>query len=109
MTTLSLVIPTRSVPAQSLNCTLANQACRINLQQRPTGLFADLYLSDTLLVASFLCRAGIGFVPDAYQGFVGNIAFFDMHPTQAGTTPDGDPARVMYGDLNARYFLGYYV
>jgi len=105
--TLAAVIPTKPVPAQVIQCTLGNQRVRIQLQQRPTGLFADVYLADVLVIAGMLCRVGVNLFQSSYLGFVGNLAFFDTQSDTPGLIPGTDTGRVSYQGLGGRYFLGY--
>jgi hypothetical protein len=91
------VIPTNPVPSQTLSTVLAGQPCRINIYQRTTGLFLDLYVSDALIIAGVLCLNTVLIVRDAYLGFVGDLAFFD-------TAGQDDPEP---SGLGARWLLCY--
>jgi hypothetical protein len=71
------VIPIQSVPTQTFAVVLAGQPCRINIYQRTTGLFADLYVNDALIIGGVICRDNVLIVRDAYLGFTGDLAFFD--------------------------------
>jgi len=92
-----LVIPTAAVPSQVLAVTLANQACRINVYQKTTGLYLDLYISDTLILGGVLCENLNRIVRDAYFGFIGDLAFNDTQGTD-------DP---VYTGLGTRWVLLY--
>jgi hypothetical protein len=92
-----LVIPTSSAPSQTLSVVLASQPCRIDIYQKAPGLFADLYVSDALIVGGALCLNTVLLVRDAYLGFVGDLAFFDMQGRD-------DP---IYAGLGSRWLLFY--
>lgn len=83
-----LIIPTVSTPNQVLTVTLANQACRVNIYQKTTGLYIDLYVSDVLVIAGVLALDANKIVRDTYLGFIGDLAFFDTQgsddPTYVG-------------------------
>jgi len=90
-------IPLQSVPNQSLSITLAGQNCRINIYQRSTGLYCDLYVDNTLIIGGVICQNLNRIVRDAYLGFIGDLGFFDA---QGINDPD-------YTGLGSRYLLIY--
>ena len=92
-----LIIPLNPVPSQTLSVTLAGQACTINVYQKSTGLFLDLYVSDVLIIGGVICRNCDAIVRDDYLGFVGDLYFTD---TQGVSDP-------YYTDLGSRYVLAY--
>lgn len=79
--TISLV----AMPSQTLNVQLGNQACRINIRQRRTGLFVDLYLQDTPIFLGVKALDRCKLVRDAYLDFTGDLFFVD---TQGESDPD---------------------
>lgn len=91
------LIPTTAQPSQTLTATLAGQPCRINIYQKAPGLFADLYVNDVLIIAGALCLNTTLLVRNAYLGFIGDLAFFDMQGTD-------DP---VYTGLGTRWLLFY--
>lgn len=91
------VIPITAVPSQTLDVVLANQPCRINIYQKALGLFADLYVNDGLIVGGALCLNTVLLVRNAYLGFTGDLAFFDMQGLD-------DP---VYTGLGSRWWLAY--
>ena len=101
------VIPTTPIPFQTLTVLLANNRVRVDLYQKSTGMFCDLYLDDTLITGGVPCQVGNPIVRSAYQGFPGNIAFFDLHVGQPPLIPEADPGDVYYTGLGTRYFLAY--
>lgn len=112
------VIPVSEAPAQTINITLGNQSCRINIYtksinvpiQGPTDIpsdplptyenqnpvFLDLYVNDALIIGGVLCLNGTKIVRDAYLGFIGDLAFIDL---QGDADPYGVPATLPPPDL----------
>lgn len=91
------VVPLQAIPNQTLQVTLGNQACQINLYQNIYGLFIDLFVGSSPVVQGQICRNGVELVPELYLGFAGNLAFVDTQGTQ-------DP---VYTGLGTRFLLIY--
>lgn len=72
-----LVVPTIPVPAQSLQVQLAQQSCRIDIRQKSTGMFLDLYVDNVLLIGGAICQNLNRIVRSEYLGFVGDLLFVD--------------------------------
>ena len=70
-------IPIRAVSNQTLFTTLGSQDVQINIRQRITGVYFDLYLSNTRLVSAVYGRNMTPMVVDAYLGFVGDVMWVD--------------------------------
>ncbi len=87
-----------AVPSQVINVQLAGQNCTINVYQKTTGLYCDLYVDNVLIIGGVICQNTNLIVRDAYLGFIGDLAFFDM---QGGNT---DP---VYTGLGTQYLLFY--
>jgi hypothetical protein len=94
-----LTIPLLAVPAQLLTVSLNNQTCQINIYQKVSGLYVDLYVNNALIIGGVLAENLNRIVRSAYLGFVGDLAFVD---NEAG---DSDP---VFFDLGTRYTLGYF-
>lgn len=92
-----LIIPTIPVPAQTLTTTLNGQPCKINVVQKSTGMFCDLYVNDTLIIGGVICEDANRIVRDPYLGFIGDLAFLD---TQGSEDP-------YYTGLGSRWVLAY--
>lgn len=90
-------IPLQATPAQTLNVTLSNQACALNIYQKSTGLFCDVYVNNALIIGGVIGQNLNRIVRDAYLGFDGDLIFFD---TQGSSDPD-------YTGLGDRYVLLY--
>ena len=73
------VIPLQATPSQVVQVALNQQNCQVNVYQKWTGLFLDLYLSDQLVLAGVLGRNQKLMVMDAYLGFVGDLLWLDNH------------------------------
>jgi hypothetical protein len=91
------VVPLQPVPAQVISVVLGNQPCKINVYQKRTGLYVDLYILDALVVAGVSALNANLIVRSAYLGFVGDLAFFD-------TLGSSDPVST---GLGAQYILMY--
>ena len=92
-----LLIPLQTAPDQTVNVMLGNQQCTIDVQQRPTGLFASVYVADQLIIGGVLCLHGVKIVREAYRGFIGELVFYD-------TKGVDDPVASELGD---RFVLAY--
>lgn len=78
-------IPLQAVPSQALSVNLDGQSCYIAVYQRYTGLYLDLYLDSTLIIAGVICQHLNPIVMEAYRGFSGDLTFYD---TQGSSDPD---------------------
>lgn len=93
-----LIIPTEALPAQTLTTQINGQFCRVNLYQKTTGLYVDLYVANAPVVVGIIALNANRIVRDAYRGFVGDLAVCD---TQGASDPD-------YTGLAGRFQLVYY-
>lgn len=91
------VIPLRAVQSQTLTVVLSGQNCRLNVYQKSTGLFLDLYISDSPVLTTVLCRDRVKIVRDEYRAFVGDLAFADQ---QGNDDPE-------FTGLGSRFILYY--
>lgn len=93
------VIPLVAVANQTLAVQLGTQSCRINVRQRRTGLFVDLYAlaspTDRAICLGVKAYDRNYLVRDAYLNFTGDLFFADTQGTQ-------DPS---YDGLADRYAL----
>jgi hypothetical protein len=90
-------IPLQAVPSQSLSVLLAQQNCQLNVYQKSTGLFLDLFINDSTVVTAVICRDRVRMVRQEYHGFVGDLCFAD---SLGNNDPD-------YAGLGGRYALVY--
>ena len=72
------VIPVQAVPAQTFATVLLGQQVELTLQQKTTGLFADVALSGLMILRGRLCRNGAPILRNGVGGFVGDLVFLDM-------------------------------
>ena len=92
-----LIIPTIPFASQSFNVTLSGQAVRLDIYQRSTGLFANIWLAGAMILGGVLCLDRNWLVQSAYLGMPGDLQFAD---TQGTTDP-------VYSGLGTRYLLVY--
>lgn len=92
-----LTIPLQSVPSQSVNVQLGGQNCQINIYQKSTGMFCDVYVSNALIIGGVICQNLNRIVRDLYLGFIGDLAFLD---TQGSSDP-------YYTGLGTRFLFVY--
>ena len=94
---MNQIIPITNVPSQSFSVQLGSQNCSINIYQKSTGLYFDLFINNVNIVQTMLCLNLVGLVRESYQGFTGQLFFFDTKGTS-------DPS---YQGLGTRYLLVY--
>ncbi len=92
-----LAIPLKALPNQTLQVQLANQACILRVYQLAYGLFMDVYVGGTLIIAGVICENMNRIVRSLYLGFAGDFMFFD---TQGSDDP-------IYTGLGDRFQLVY--
>lgn len=92
-----LTIPLQATPSQSLSAVLGGQNCQINVYQKSTGMYLDLYVSNSPIITATICLDRVRLVREAYLGFIGDLVFAD---TQGVSDP-------VYTGLGAQYVLLY--
>lgn len=92
-----LAIPLSPTPAQTLSVLLEGQDCRLNVYQKTTGLFVDVYLANSPVKVAQIARDRVALVRHGYLGFVGDLFFKDLEGAD-------DP---FYQGLGTRFVLGY--
>lgn len=92
---MSVQIPLAATPSQSLTVQLGEQSCRLNVRQRRTGLFVDLYVRDVAIALGMKALDRDRMVRAKYTGFVGDLWFADTQGTD-------DPS---YDGLAGRFVL----
>lgn len=96
------IIPLQAVPAQSVNVTLAGQACLLTVRQFDTGLYMDVASNGSTVLSGVYCLNAVRIIRDLYFGFIGDFAFFDTEPD-----PVTGPAAPDYTGLGSRFLLIY--
>ncbi len=99
---MPVVVPLQPVSSQIVAVSLANQACKIAIKQRSTGLFADLYVNDALVIGGVLALDRNVIVRSAWLGFIGDLAFFDIQ------SPPFGPLDPFASGIGSRFFLGWF-
>lgn len=95
--TSPISIPALPVASQSLNVTLSRQNVRLDIFQRSTGLFMNVWLNGTMIVAGAICQDRNWIVRYGYLGLPGDLSFLD-------TQGEDDPT---YDGIGSRYLLIY--
>lgn len=90
-----LQIPLVAAASQTMSVQLGGQLCRINVYQKATGIYLDLYVSDVLIVGGVICENFNPVVRSLYLGFRGDLYFWD---SQGVSDPD-------YTGLGGRFLL----
>ena len=93
------VVPLQPLPSQTVAISLNGQNCQINVYQKSTGLYLDLYVNTALIIGGVLCENLNRIVRDAYLGFSGDLAFNDTQGTD-------DP---IFSGIGTRFFLDYFL
>ena len=94
------IIPVIDTPAQVVKIILAGQPCTINLYQKSTGLYCDLYVGTALIIGGVVCQNMNRIVINAYLGFVGDLFWQDTQGTDDPTSP-GLGARFIFWYLES--------
>jgi len=92
-----LIVPIVSTPSQTLNVTLAQQACTIRVYQKFWGVFCDVLVNQQPIIQGVLCLNKNFIVRSLYLGFIGDLAFFD-------TQGSNDPS---FSGLGSKFLLFY--
>lgn len=92
-----IIVPTAPVPSQTLLAVLGGQSCRLDIFQKTTGLFLNLYVNDELCVGGVICEDANPLVRFSTVPFVGELAFYDLQGAE-------DP---QFEGLGSRWVLGY--
>ncbi|MBS1103524.1 hypothetical protein JK202_10940 [Gluconobacter sp. Dm-62] len=88
-------IPLAATASQTLNVVLNQQLVRLDVYQRSTGLYMNVWLNDVQVVAGAICQNLNPVVHADYLGLGGDFVFAD-------TQGSDDPT---YDGLGGRYVL----
>lgn len=99
---MSQIVPVQAVPSQQVQCQLGGQACTFNIYQQAYGLYIDVYVGQTLIIAGVIAENLNRIVRSLYLGFSGDLTFWD---TQATVNADG--LNPVYTGLGTRFLLVY--
>ena len=92
-----LIVPLQPVPSQTVSVALGGKDCQLNVYQKSTGMFMDVYSAGALIIGGVICLNYNRIIRDAYLGFIGDFTFYDL---QGATDP-------VYTGLGSRYVLAY--
>lgn len=92
-----LIVPLQAVPSQVLGVQLNGQNCNLAIYQEGYGLFMDVTVDETLIIAGVICQNLNRIVRSLYLGFEGDFVFID---NQGNSDP-------YYSGLGTRYSLAY--
>ena len=94
---MSDIVPLQAVPNQTLTVPLDGQNCDLNVYQKTTGIYIDVFLGGEPIILGVLCENTNRIIRDGYLGFAGDFIFYD---TQGDTDP-------VYTGLGGRFLLVY--
>ena len=100
-------IPLNAVPSQTVAVSLNNQSCQINVYQKVTGLYLDLYVNNVLIIGGVICENLNRIVRSIYLGFSGDLCFIDNAGTDDPDYTGLGPTNSFVGADGARYNLLY--
>ena len=90
-------VPLRQKPSQTVTCLLNFQLCKIQVYQKRTGVFINIFVDDAPITTGRICRDRVKLVHQDYKGFQGDLFFID---TQGTSDPDytgiGDRFQLCY-------------
>ena len=90
------IIPIIDAYSQTLKVQLASQSCRINLYQKSTGFYFDLYVNDALIIGGVLCENLNRLVRSIYLGFIGDFVFNDTQGVLDPSSPGLGTRFILY-------------
>jgi len=99
---MSMIVPLKVVPSQTMQILLGGQSCDLNIYQTDYGLFMDVAVSNQDIVNGVICQNLNRIVRALYLGFSGDFVFQD---TQATDPLSGDDP--VYTGLGSRFLLFY--
>lgn len=98
------VIPLQAIESQQFTIGLNGQNCNLNVYQKTTGLYLDLFLDNQPVSTTVRCLNCARLLEDRqYIGFVGDLMFVDTQ-SQTGILQGTDPT---YLGLGSQYELWY--
>ena len=81
------IVPIIDTASQTLRATLGGQSCTVNVYQKSTGLYCDVYVADVLVIGGVVCENVNRIVRDPYLGLIGDLLFLDTHGASNPATP----------------------
>ena len=99
-----LTIPVTDTYSQTLTVQLGGQNCQINLYQKSTGFFCDLYVNNAPIITGVICQNLNRIVRDSYLGFIGDLMWVDSQGSLTIPSNGLDPSSP---GLGTRYIFNY--
>lgn len=97
------IVPLASIASQNLSIQLNGQSCSINVYQKSTGVYMDLYVAGEVILTGTLAVNNVLMIQKLYLGFLGDLVFIDTEPLSTGAqNPE-------YTGLGSRWILVYYL
>ena len=82
---ITLRIPIKAAPAQTLDTVVNGQYVSISLQSRDDRMYASVWLDKAPVVLERVCLDGAPLVNEAYRGMIGELYFIDtLGPSDLG-------------------------
>lgn len=75
-------VPLQATESQTITILLNNQNCQINIYQKSTGLYLDLFKDNNVIIRTRLCVDRIPIIRNCSSGFVGELYFVDSSGNQ---------------------------
>lgn len=94
------IIQLRPVASQIINVLLNQQQTTLNVYQKLTNVFVDVYSNNALIIAGVVALNANVIVRNTYLGYLGDFAFYDTF----GTVTDPQ-----YTGLGTQYILAYFL
>lgn len=81
------VIPISDEYSQTFSIVLGAQNCQINLYQKSTGFYCDLFVNNVQICGGVICQNLNKIVRYPYLGFIGDLMFQDTQGLSDPTSP----------------------
>lgn len=79
---MSQLVPIQALKSQQVQVQLNGQACTLNIYQQAFGLYIDVYVGATLIIAGVIAENLNRIVRSIYLGFSGDFTFWDTQGTE---------------------------
>ena len=93
-------IPVQPIANQTLQVQLGTQPTVLEIYQTAYGMFINVFVGNSLIVAGVICENLNRIVRDSYLGFIGDLVFIDTKATAPGQ--GSDP---VFTGLGSQYVL----
>lgn len=93
-------IPLSPIPNQTISTIVNQQQITVNLYQRSTGLFCDVYLGATLIIGGMKCN-NAEYLNQYPTAFVGYLFFYTVSGNDPTYDTFGTDAHFFFSDYDA--------